>query len=98
MELGREMDQTVLYYMAVVEIKKTAEGENMRKLFVSFVLASLVLSMTGIPVAASQPNTPPNIKKVTTPFAHTAPTFIFSLGELQFNLPNMCTSILGWQN
>ena len=37
----------------------------MRILFVSLVLASLVLSMTGIPVAASQPNTPPNIEKVT---------------------------------
>ena len=42
----------------------------MRKLIVSFVLASLVLSMTGIPVAASQPPTLPNIEKVT--FVHYA--------------------------
>jgi len=42
----------------------------MRKLFVSLILASLVATMIGIPVAASQATTPPNIEKVT--FVHYA--------------------------
>jgi hypothetical protein len=42
----------------------------MRELFVSLVLASLVATMMGIPVAASQSTTPPNLEKVT--FVHYA--------------------------
>lgn len=42
----------------------------MRILFVSLVLASLAATMIGMPVAASQPTTPPNIEKVT--FVHYA--------------------------
>jgi len=42
----------------------------MRKLFVSLVLASLVATMIGIPVAASQPSTLPKLEKVT--FVHYA--------------------------